>query len=270
MEDKLLVSVVVPTKNSENTLLRCLQSIKNQTYNEIEIIIVDNASTDKTREIAERFGKVYVKGPERSAQRNFGARKASGDYVLFVDSDMELTPNVVEQCLTKVLAEQGSAITVPEISVGEGFWAKCKALEKSCYMEDKAIEAPRFFEKRVFWEIGGYDEEMTGPEDWDLFLRIRKMGYDVSRINALIRHHEGRLSLYRSMIKKYCYGKKIDKYIRTHPHMACKQLTILRSAYFRNWRRLMKDPVHTLGLIVMKFCELGAGGMGLVRSRLRI
>jgi len=270
MEDKLLVSVVVPTKNSENTLLRCLESVKNQTYNKIEIITVDNASMDKTREIAERFGEVYVKGPERSAQRNFGARKANGDYLLFIDSDMELTPNVVEECVKKVLTEKLSGIIVPEISIGEGFWAKCKALEKSCYTEDEAIEAPRFFEKRVFWEVGGYDEEMAGPEDWDLFLRIRKMGYDVSRISALIRHNEGRLGLYGSMMKKYCYGKSVNKYIKAHPHMARKQLTMFRSAYFRNWRKLVKDPVHTLGLIAMKFCELGAGGLGLVRSRLRI
>ena len=62
-----LVSVIVPTKNSERTLAKCLDSIRNQTYKSIEIIVVDNNSIDSTKEIAKRFTKkVYNKGPERS------------------------------------------------------------------------------------------------------------------------------------------------------------------------------------------------------------
>jgi glycosyltransferase involved in cell wall biosynthesis len=72
-----LVSIIIPTKNSAEFLEQCLISIKNQSYKNIEIIVVDNFSKDSTREIAKRYGAtIYLKGPERSAQRNYAAKKA--------------------------------------------------------------------------------------------------------------------------------------------------------------------------------------------------
>ncbi len=146
MVENDFVSVIVPTKNSEATLDRCLSSIKNQTYKSIEIIVVDNNSVDKSKAIAGKYTKkVYNKGPERSSQRNFGSQEAQGDYLVFIDSDMELMPNVIEECVEVAQSMSVEAVVIPEISVGETFWAKCKALEKRCYMEDETIEAARFF-----------------------------------------------------------------------------------------------------------------------------
>ena len=94
------VSVIITTRNEERNIEKVLVSVKNQTYKDIEIIVVDNDSMDKTVEIAKRFTKrVYNKGPERSAQRNLGVEKARGRYVLIVDADMELTSGVVESCV---------------------------------------------------------------------------------------------------------------------------------------------------------------------------
>ena len=96
----LTVSVIVTTKNEADRLPACLESIKKQTYLNIELIVVDNNSRDKTKDIAKSFGaRVFDKGPERSAQRNFGVSHAKGDYLLFLDADMELTPKVVEECV---------------------------------------------------------------------------------------------------------------------------------------------------------------------------
>lgn len=74
-----IVSVVVTIKNEENNIENCLKSIESQSYpqEKIEIIVVDNNSTDCTKKISRRFtNKVYNKGPERSVQRNFGMEKA--------------------------------------------------------------------------------------------------------------------------------------------------------------------------------------------------
>ena len=69
--------MIVTTKNEEKNIENCLQSIKSQTYKNLELIIVDNFSDDKTVEIAKTYeAEVYLKGNERSAQRNFGAAKA--------------------------------------------------------------------------------------------------------------------------------------------------------------------------------------------------
>jgi len=88
---KPLVTAVVPTKNSATTLRACLEKLANQSYANLEIIVVDNFSEDDTQKIAKEFTKqVYKRGPERCAQRNFGAQKGKGEFLVFIDSDMEL------------------------------------------------------------------------------------------------------------------------------------------------------------------------------------
>src|SRR6185437_9711050 len=119
------VSIIIPTKNSQQFLKDCLESIKNQTYKKIQLIIVDNFSKDKTVLIAKKYTKeVYKIGPERSAQRNFGAKKAKGKYLFFLDSDMKLSPNVVAECVATMHKDPKiMSLIVPEESFGEGFWA---------------------------------------------------------------------------------------------------------------------------------------------------
>lgn len=252
---KPLVSVVVPTFNSERFLRRCLQSIRCQKYPRIDIIVIDNWSTDRTRQIAESLGArvVSLKGI-RSKARNVGVGLATGKFVFSIDSDMELTQNVVSECVVK--AESGfDAVIIPEISFGEGFWAKCRALEKTCYIGDDLIEAARFFRKGVFERAGGYDSRLVFGEDWDLNQRIRKAGFRIGRISAVIKHNEGRLSLRESALKKHYYGKTLDLYRRKHPEEAKQQLKLLRPAFYRNWRKLKKEPINALGMLFMKTCE---------------
>jgi glycosyltransferase involved in cell wall biosynthesis len=262
---KKLVSVIVPTKNAANTIEICLRSIKNQTYPDIELIVVDNYSDDGTSNIARRFAKVYYKRPERSAQRNEGAKIAKGDYLVFIDSDMELSPEVIEESVHKISRNDIDVIIIPEISVGQGFLARCKALERSCYIGDDTIEAARFFNKEVFMEMNGYDETINGGgEDWDLQQRIRKTGHKTGRIKSLILHNEGRLRLKKAMEKKYYYGKTIRRHLKKNPEIALKQVSLIRLAYVKHWRRLARYPIYTIGFMFLKCCEFAAGGLGLI------
>jgi len=264
MKKDPLVSVIVPTKNSSLTIGECLASLKRQTYPNIEIIVVDNYSQDGTQEIAREYGRVFSKGPERSAQRNFGAQKAKGAYLFFVDADMELTSQVVEECINEIRKdEKTKGIIIPEVSVGESFWARCKALERSCYLGDETMEAARFFEREIFERLRGYDERIAGGgEEYDLPQRVKEMGYKIARIPSRITHHEGRLKLFDSMRKKFYYAQTMNVYKRKHPELFSKQATLFRRAYFRHWKRLVKDPLHTLGFIFMKMCEFAAGAVG--------
>lgn len=265
-----LVSVIIPTYNSRETIEICLKSVKEQTYSNIEIIVVDEYSKDGTLEIARKYtDRVYSYGPERSVKRNFGAKRARGKYLFFVDSDMELTPKVVEECMRKISKNKTRAIAIPEISVGKGFWARCRALERSCYIGDETIEAARFFDREIFWEVGGYDEEMVGAEDWDLHQRVRDSGFKSTRIESQIKHHEGRLRLKKLMRKKYSYSKAFRRYCQRHPKVAKKQFTPFRSAYFKNWKRFAKDPIHALGFIVLKSAEMVAAILGIMLPKER-
>ena len=95
-----MVSIIITTKNSEDFIANCINAAKNSNYKDIEIILVDNNSEDRTLEIAKELGaKTFTKGPERSAQRNYGAEMSSGDIIGFLDVDMTLSENVITECL---------------------------------------------------------------------------------------------------------------------------------------------------------------------------
>ncbi|MBI2613558.1 MAG: glycosyltransferase [Candidatus Levybacteria bacterium] len=269
MNKNPLVSVLVHTKNSSRTILEHLESIKNQSYKNVEIIVVDNNSQDQTLKIAKQFtDNIFNAGPERSAQRNFGAKKAKGDYYLVPDSDMILDKNVIRECVLKVEEDpEVKAVIICEKSFGKGFWAKCKTLERECYVGDNAIEAARFFDKNVFWEMGGYDENMTGPEDWDLPQRIKKK-YQIGRIKSQIIHDEGKVTLAGLMKKKYYYAKKVSVYLRKHPlsTTGSQIIYLLRPAFYRNWKKLAKNPLITCGMIIMLAFEQTAGFFGFISA----
>jgi len=263
---KPFVSVIVTTKNEEKVLDNLLKSITIQSYSPIELIVVDNNSEDKTTEIARKYTQfVYNRGPERSAQRNFGAGKAKGEYLLFLDADMELTPHVISHCAALASKNHIATVIIPEKSVGKGFWAACKALERVCYLGDETIEAARFFDKNVFFEFGGYDEQITGPEDWDLPQRIKKK-YPSGRITSFILHNEKYLSIWLLLKKKYYYGKKAKVYAKKHQHniILPQTIYILRPAFYKHWKLLLSRPILSMGMIAMLFGEQIAGFLGFI------
>ena len=266
-----MVSVIVPTYNSEKTLDKCLKSIKNQTYKNIEIIVVDKFSNDRTVEIARKYtDKVFViNAKERSVQRNFGAKKAKGRYLLFIDSDMILTSNVVEECVKKQLGTVCSGIIIPEKTVGDGVLAKIRAYERKFYIGDDLIEAARFFVKKDFLSVSGYDESITGQEDWELPIRMKKQGYNVTeRINSFILHDESSLSLIKHLKKKYYYAKTLHIYQNKHPDYAYAQYNPFRRfGLFLKNRRFYSNPLLALGVLVIKSLEYIAAGVGYVVGR---
>jgi glycosyltransferase involved in cell wall biosynthesis len=259
-----LVSVVIPTRNSARTLEACLRSLQAQTHSPIELIVVDNHSGDDTIGIANRLAdRVDVYGPERTAQRNRGARIATGEYLLFVDSDMRLEPDVVLGCLVAIGRSDSPAVIIPEISFGEGYWAQCRALERSCYVGEDSIEAARFLTRSAFFAAGGYDEELVAGEDWDLSTRVAA-GRRLPRARSRISHDEGRLRFSHQLAKKWYYGKSLHLYLRKHPRAWGRANIVFRPVYFRNWRRLVRHPLLTLGMFALKSCEFAVVSAGML------
>lgn len=267
MNNTSLVSIVVTTKNSEKFLEKCLNSIKNQNYKYTEIIVIDNNSIDSTKKIARRYTNlVYNKGPERSPQRNYGAKKAAGKYLLFVDADMVLDKKIVKEGVKKL---EGSdiigALIIPEKSFGEGFWAKCKELEKEFYLGVEWIEAARFYKGRAFNSVDGFDEEMISGEDWDLSQRVKEK-YEIKRIGSYISHNEGKLSLMSTISKKYYYAQKLKRYVLKNSKNKnfVKQVSIFErfKLYFSNPKKLFKNPIVGIGMLFMKASEFLFVGIG--------
>ena len=259
--------MIVPTRNSHRTLEACLTSIRDQNYQDLEVIVVDNGSTDDTLPTAgELADRLVAFGPvpwiATSAQRNLGARVARGQHLLFIDSDMRLSPEIVRECVETVGRTASPAVIIPEISVGEGFWARCRALERSCYAGDDSAEAARFFSRQAFVTAGGYDEDLTALEDWDLSQRIAGRG-SVPRIAATILHDEGKLRLLGAAAKKRYYGASFRRLVRKHGRRALVRANfVARPAFFRNWRRLRSGGAATAGMFVLKSVELAAAASG--------
>jgi GT2 family glycosyltransferase len=266
--DYSTVSIIIPTKNSEHTLKHCLNTIKNQNYHEKEMIIVDCFSNDNTVNIASLFNaKTIQTSAGRSEARNRGAQEAKGDLLLFLDSDMLLDSMVVSECIKKI-GEGYEALIIPEISVGQGFWANCKKLEKLCYVNDEMVEAARFFKKEVFVNVGGYDTCLEAGEDWDIHERVKLQNCKVGRINSFIIHQEGKLSIASTMRKKYQYGQTLSLYRRKQPNRAKHQIGLSRLSLLKS-PRLTKDPVHASGLIILKTCEALAFLTGFLKAKTR-
>lgn len=267
---KKLISVIVTTKNEEKNIKNCLSSITKQTYRNYEIIVVDNYSSDRTAEISKRYTPlVFTKGPERSTQRNYGASKAKGEYICFIDADMQLTNDILSSCVELISKDiRVGSIILPEKSIGKSFWARCKALERSYYEKIDWIESSRFFKKAVFDKIGGFDTNMISGEDWDIYERAKKIA-PVLRVNRYILHNEGNLSLWGTMRTKYYYAKNISKYKKkANKALYRKQASVTGRflLFFANPKKLFSNPSIGIGMLIMKLCEYSAGMIGYLFS----
>jgi glycosyltransferase involved in cell wall biosynthesis len=264
-----LVTVVIPAKNEEKNIERLLQSVVNQTYKKLEVIVVDDGSSDNTAKIAKGFTpRVFSrKSEERSSQRNFGAKKARGEYVLFLDADMELESDVIAECVELANSKGFHGVTIPERTVGDSFFARIRNFERKMYMGDTSIEVPRFFVKKTFDEFGGYDPALTGPEDYDLPYRIGKK-YKIGRTKkAYILHHEENVSLSRLLKKKYYYANKGALYATKHPELIRTQGNLLfRKAYITHWRNFVRQPALGISFIIVRILETIAAVLGYVKA----
>jgi glycosyltransferase involved in cell wall biosynthesis len=263
------VSVIVTTRNVERTLEACLRSIRSQDYNPFELIVVDNSSTDRSREIAAAHADVFLTaGPERSAQRNLGVQAARGPWILWIDADMVLTPDVVSSAIAAAGNADAPAASIPERTVGPGFWTACRTLERSCYLDDPSLFNPRLLRRDLLVGLGGFDERMAGPEDADLRLRLAQDAVPVAHATAVIDHDEGRLSLRDVLRKRAYYGSSLPAFAANNPGAVRAQARATVRAFVRHRRKLAADPVHGIGLLVLRSLEGGGYAYGAARSAL--
>ena len=285
-----LVSVVVTTRNEEKNIGNCLHSIRTQTWPAIEVIVVDNHSTDATLEISKRLAdKVATKGPERSAQRNYGMIDlASGEYVLYIDADMILSPLLVESCVEQIQQTAAVALHVSETVLGTRYFSRVRRFERGFY-DGTPIDGARFFHRPTFNKVGGFDEALFvkgSGEDWDIDKKIKQVG----KIAALpaaagpfqgnwefasfvaergvpfksdyvgIYHNEAEFELVPYLRKKSYYTQGFDGYIekwgQDDPDIRCqfglgyRYWTVFTEK--GKWLRLLRRPDLTFGMYFLR------------------
>ena len=175
-------SVIIPMYNAESTITNTLESVINQTYKDFEIILVDDGSSDKTKQCVEAFFKnknntynyIYQTNSGVSATRNRGIRESSGEYIAFLDSDdlwhpqkLEIVSNILEDASIDIL---GHAHTFK--SNFSNSYESCRLKKVSFFkllLKNFATTPSVVIKKK---SCGYFDEKMRYTEDHELWLRM--------------------------------------------------------------------------------------------------
>jgi GT2 family glycosyltransferase len=224
------------------------------------MLVVDNKSKDDTINIAKQFkATIFAIEGERTTAKNFASKRASGDFLLFLDSDMILEPTVIEECITAIKPADVGGIIIPEKSIGSGFWIRVRDFERSFYFGSK-IESARFFATSEVLKVGGFDEDVITYEESTLPQKIEKNGLKTNvRVSSFIMHDEGNFNLKKWLKKKRYYSSTANTYIQRYTEYSKNQMSVSYRVgiYLRNgnWIKLLKHPDLAIGLIILKGLE---------------
>lgn len=288
MNDQPLFSLVLRTKNEINNIENFVKSVNAQLYKNIEFIVVDNYSTDGTYNyLVNNNITVYQKGPERTAQGNFGMLiKSTGKYVGYFDADMILSPDLISSAVQYLEKNKAVALHIREVILGRGFLSSVRRFERAFY-EGTLIDAARIFRRSTLLKVGGFDEVSfvtPSAEDWDLDKRIKEFGNidfldlkddyvatkdasiflkksginDIYKYSPCFFHNERDFSLKWYLAKKKYYSKSISKYIekwgQDDPDLR-KQLGFYYRYFYvfienKKWKFFFKNPLFFLAMYI--------------------
>lgn len=263
---KPLVSVIIACKNTGEHFEACLKSVRAQTYKNIEIVVVDNFSSDGTYEVAKKYAnKTYQKGPERSTQFNYGFSKSKGELIYRIGPDYVLEKDVIRTCVG-LIAKGYDALALHNRSIGESIWAKVRYYERESYQNDSSIVAVRFMKRGVFKKLGGFDESLVAGEDFDLHNRLVAAGYKWTHADA-VENHIGEPKNIREVWKKfYYYGRTINRYQQKNRPIAKQQLVFFRPSFKKLQTKLLKTPHLFIAFWFYMLIKYTAGFIGTLKG----
>lgn len=197
------VSVIIPTFNNSKTIKETIESVLNQDFKNLEIIIIDDGSTDNTEEIIKelkidqlKYFKKENSGP--SDTRNYGVKNASGEFIFFLDADDLIHKTYIQKCVDILNNDKSKEIIYSKASFfgsKTGEW-KLKEFTILDFLKQNCIHISCLLRKKTFLKVGGFDTKLKILEDWDLWMRI-------------IDGNEN--AIYRIPEKLFYYRKRNDK-----------------------------------------------------------
>jgi glycosyltransferase involved in cell wall biosynthesis len=182
-----MISVIIPTYNSANFISEAIGSVLHQTCSDYEIIVIDDGSTDNTKEIIEKyFPQVkyfYIPNQGVSRARNYGIQMARGEFIAFLDADDLWLPEKLEKQLEVFKADQELMMVFTENLDfdTDGFrktlyWKKERLMKgdvvKNIFLYSNVTTSTVMVRRQVFWEIGCFEESLKAAEDDNLWMRI--------------------------------------------------------------------------------------------------
>lgn len=192
MKQSLLISIVIPVFNREKTISYCLNSVLAQTYENIEVIVVDDCSIDNTVEVVKSHTDprvrciVLEKNSGAQAARNRGIREATGDWIAFQDSDDEWKPRKLEKQVEALAEVKYDPWTVVHSNALRYYSAKNtmelwefprlegENLYSTLLLSKSALFQAMFTSKIALEKIGYLDEQVPSFQEWDTSIRLSK------------------------------------------------------------------------------------------------
>jgi len=233
-----LVSVTIPTYNSAKTLEKTLESVKNQTYQNITVSVVDSYSTDKTIEIAREYGaEIYQTKWKLLGARKIGVEKAKGEYVLFLDSDQILKADAIARAVEMIEERSLDMLFFGERSYDPKTWLeKLFDLDRiyihATYQADpiEGVLLPRFYRRDLLWKafkpIPQKEIDICIAQDHAIiFYEASKLSTKVDLLPEIVFHMEPN-SFWKLVKKNYRYGKslsELNKFKKEYQEMLAKK-----------------------------------------------
>jgi glycosyltransferase involved in cell wall biosynthesis len=195
------VSVVIPAYNAERTILETLTSVLSQSAGDLEVIVVDDGSTDGTGTVAASTGDRRVRvlrqpNAGHASARNTGIADARGKYVAVVDADDIWLPHKLERQLSmlrvrpEIHALHSAAIHVNDslqpLFVGSCPDGRNELLDILCFRGLPGFMCTLIVERSVLTEVGGFDSSLIILQDWDLAIRLARRGELFSMSDPLV------------------------------------------------------------------------------------
>ncbi len=215
------ISIVIPALNEEQDLPRLLESIKNQTFTDYEVIVADAGSKDKTIEIAKSYGAHVVPGGLPGPGRNRGAAAAKGEFLFFFDSDVILPHDFLQGALAEMqdrFLDLATCEFKPDSDLRLDqllFHLANLSVKVNQSFNPRAAGFCIFITKRLFDRVGGFDETVKLAEDHDLVQRA-----SVFRPLRVLNNVELKVSIRR--LKKEGRFSLIGKYMQVELHLLLK------------------------------------------------
>lgn len=261
IKDKPLVSIIMPTYNREQLIKKAMGSVLKQSYENWELIIVDDGSSDNTLKLLNQISNEKIKilshdkNKGAAAARNTGLKNASGKYVMYLDSDNQWDSRYVETMVGAFMElPQADAIYSGQLlykdDQSKPYAVRFGTFNKSLLHNKNYIDMSCFCHKHsIFEKIGGFDENLTHLIDWDYILRISNEFYIYSVPVLLSKYYEYS-NLNRISSFSFDYYKIASKILKnnTIPFKNFKSLSRKVSIIIPNFESLieLKKCVETI------------------------
>jgi len=192
------VSIVVPTYNAEATIGPLLDSLLKLDYPDYEVIIVNDGSTDRTKEVVERYPVRLIDQPNRgaSAARDVGMRAASAEIVAYTDSDVTVTQDWLRNLVRPlhepdVAAATGRTIVLRSKTCTSWMWSLDIEARHARRRSDTQLAngSNSAFRKAVLAEVGGFDPRWYHAEDTEVSYRLWQRGYRIRYVSDAVVYH---------------------------------------------------------------------------------